>query len=58
MHLEITVAPAGRIEDVRVTNLDPLPAQVASCVLERVQSFDPPGFDASSAEIFALTVVL
>ncbi len=58
IHLEVTVTPEGKIEGVELTNLDPPPNEVADCVKKRVGALQPPGFDASDAETFALTVVL
>lgn len=58
VHLEITVAPDGKIDRSRITNLDPLPPEVSGCVEAVVSALTPPGFDGSRAEVFALTVVL
>jgi hypothetical protein len=58
IHLEVTVTPEGKIDGVELTNLDPPPTEVADCVKKQVGALRPPGFDASEAETFALTVVL
>jgi hypothetical protein len=58
IHLEVQVSPAGAIEKVKITNLEPPPAEIASCVDRMVRALTPPGFDGSSSEVFALTVVL
>lgn len=58
VHLEVQVSPEGAIEKVRITNLEPLPHEIASCVDRTVRALSPPGFDGTSSEVFALTVVL
>jgi hypothetical protein len=54
----VQVAPSGAVEKVRITNLEPLPSDIASCVDRALRAMKPPGFDGTSSEIFALTVVL
>jgi hypothetical protein len=58
IHLEVQVSPAGAIERVKITNLEPPPGEIASCVDRMVRALTPPGFDGSASEVFALTVVL
>lgn len=58
IHLEVKVSPPGPVEQVRLTNVDPLPSEVASCVERTVKGLTPPPFDGSAAETFALTVLL
>jgi hypothetical protein len=58
VHLEVQIAPSGAVEKVRITNLEPLPPEIASCVDRIVHAMTPPGFDGTVPEIFALTVVL
>ena len=58
VHLEVQVAPAGVVEKVRITNLEPLSSDVAACVDRIANEMTPPGFDGTASEIFALTVVL
>jgi hypothetical protein len=58
IHLEVTVTPDGAIDRINLVNLDPPPEKVAECVRKKVEQLEPPGFDASDAETFALTVVL
>ncbi len=58
VHLEVEVAPGGAILKVHILNLEPLPGDLASCVNRTVRALSPPGFDGSTSEVFALTVVL
>lgn len=58
VHLEVMVTPAGDVQDGRITNLEPVPGAVARCVLEALGALEPPGFDATEARRFGLTVVL
>lgn len=58
VHLEIRIAPAGEIEDVRITNLDPVPQAIARCLDTELRAVRPPAFDGASSETFAITVVL
>lgn len=58
IHIEITVKPTGKIEGSRLTNLDELPPAVADCIQGKVNALEPPGFDATEAMVFVLTVVL
>jgi hypothetical protein len=58
VHLEVTVAPDGRLSEARVTNLEPLPDGVRDCALEVLGTLRPPGFDGAEPESFGLTVVL
>lgn len=58
VHLEIRVSPEGAVEKVRLMNLDPVPAALASCVEEQALRLTPPGFDGVTSETFALTLVL
>lgn len=58
VHLEVEVAPKGQVAKVKVTNLDPVPPEVSTCVERIYSSLTPPGFDAREPATFALTVVL
>ena len=58
VHLEITVAPSGRVQRVDLKNLDPVPPEVARCLVDRMSGLTLPSFDATEPETFALTVVL
>ncbi len=58
IHLEVKVSPPGPVEQVRLTNVEPLPSEVAACVERTVKGLTPPPFDGSAAETFALTVLL
>lgn len=58
VHLEVHVSPSGAVEKVRITNLEPVTAEIAACVDRTVRALKPPGFDGTAPEIFALTVVL
>lgn len=58
VHLELEVKPTGEITRVEITNLDPAPAEVAACVDAGIQRLEPPPFDGTRAEAFALTIVL
>lgn len=58
VHLEIRVSPDGAVENVRLTNLDPVPADLATCVEQQALQLRPPGFDGVASETFGLTLVL
>ncbi|MFO0725041.1 MAG: hypothetical protein U1E65_14775 [Myxococcota bacterium] len=58
VQLELSVTPEGKVERVRVANLDPLPAAIVSCVEARASALEPPGFDGAQPEVFGLGLVL
>ena len=58
VHLEVEVAPKGEVQRVKVTNLDPLPGDVSTCVEKIYSELHPPAFDSREVATFALTVVL
>ncbi|MBK6684393.1 MAG: hypothetical protein IPG45_07955 [Deltaproteobacteria bacterium] len=58
VHLEVEVAPKGEVQRVKVTNLDPLPSEVSTCVEKIYSELHPPAFDSREVATFALTVVL
>lgn len=58
VHLEVEVTPKGEVTRVEITNLDPVPGEVASCVDTGIKALEPPAFDATQPEVFALTIVL
>lgn len=58
VHLELTVTPDGEIKSHRIANLTPVPRGTAECIKQVASQLDPPGFDASLDETFALTLVL
>lgn len=58
VHLEVDVAPKGEVQRVKVTNLDPVPTEVSTCVERIYSGLQPPAFDSREVATFALTVVL
>lgn len=58
VHLEVTVRPDGTIDQVHITNVDPVPGAIATCVDRELHTLTPPGFDATEPQTFGLTVVL
>jgi hypothetical protein len=58
LHVEVEVAPSGAVKGAQITNLEPVPGEVARCVLDALTALGPPGFDAVDPRRFALTVVL
>ncbi len=58
VHLEVTVRPDGTIDQIGITNVDPVPGPIATCVERELRALTPPGFDATEPQTFGLTVVL
>lgn len=58
VHLEVTVEPSGTITVVHITNVDPVPGAIATCVDREMKALTPPAFDATEPATFGLTVVL
>lgn len=58
LHLELSVHPTGRLESVRIANIEPVPPAVASCAERTARELTPPPFDGAVVEVFSLTLVL
>ncbi len=55
---EVRVTPEGEVQDVKITNLEPVPPAVSRCVLDAMGGLSPPPFDGAEALTFGLSVVL